>query len=376
MISQRLIELKKQLHEQKEKLFNKLMTSDAFYTLWDRWLQLFEWLLKDITFETLISHLLKFVIGMDWLLSETTTEIQPLGYVKGVYGKTPYGLSYYDPINWQEALKRLLEYFVVKGINYVPTRIELDGIAETLGIPRDYVYDLACRIQQILNLIINNIICGFWICGISRLSPTTYELEAYVHYTDYYTPDYTVMTTDHASNPEALFAPVCGRWVCGFGRIVARMERNYFPILDPRTTHWIDTDVLAQLDRFVSNITGFKLREFTSLELSKKAQLYGEKMHLMYDIDHIVYSIVNRYETDPMKINAYIRFAYEYLFAKVKKHKPLKRGFQYVTAEEFERYLIQKWKKVGLNEHLLRKLIEFLRPIAELVWYRRLKGIW
>ena len=113
---------------QKHKLFAKQDT----LTIAERFLELYEWLFKDISLVTTISHILATRIKFDWDLEIeiplTTGKIpEPpewlkklleegkLGtYKKAVYGQTKYGMSYYDPAVWRDIIKKLAFYFITQ----------------------------------------------------------------------------------------------------------------------------------------------------------------------------------------------------------------------------------------------------------------------
>jgi len=385
-ISRVLEEKIRQIEDQKQKLYEKVMSEDGFWTLWDRFLDLYEFTYDWSSLLTSITHLLLIELASTFQIPELTIEIPELtfilppelmmqGYRKAIYGVSRYDESYYDPVNWTEAVKRLFFYIITQVFNYPTQAIELDAFSKSTGIPETYIYDLMSRVQALMNYLTENIICGFWICGVSKLSKPEKVKDTYVSYVPYIDAKFNVWESDLASVFEASFAPVCGRWVCGFGRVVPRSTAIYKPILPTQLSWWIINNVREQMNRFILNLTGFKLREAPSFYTARKPVIYGEKFATMYNVDAIIRPYLESLGLDPVKVNAYLDFAREYIFGRVKTHRPSKRGFKYLDVASWETYIIEKWKKAGLDESIMRKIIETIKPLAEIEWARAMRGL-
>jgi len=376
---------------QKLKLYEKTMTTDAFYTSWERYLDLETYTRIMSTITNIVSHIILIEIGAmfqipkfevkypEVVIEIPTEEIEKTlwtGYSKGVYGISRYDECYYDPPQLYEALKNLAFYLITQSYNYPTTKLEKDAFASGVEFYRDYVFDILCRVQSLLEFILNNIVCGFWICGVSKLSRPKYMHGRWFTPVKYWSPELKQWTTHYANIQEISHGIVCGRWVCGFARAVTITKPLFRQLYKPYIPNWIRYDVRTQLDRFLLNIAGFKQREYVPFEKSRKTHLYAEKFYLMYDVHGIVYSLISKYETDPFKINTYIRFAYEYIFGRIKKHRPSKASFIALPESSWETYIIEKWKKAGLREDLMRMIIERLRGVAHIVWNRRLMNVY
>jgi len=383
-----MFEIIKKVEEQKEKMFRKW----DLWTLWDRFIDEFDWYSKWTSLANLISHLLAILMSSDFQIKieipEIEIEIPPPehpefnlgGYQKAVYGKSPYDRSYYDPPQLVEALKKLFMYIITQGFKYTKSHVDYRSIAQSLGISEDLVRDYMMRVDFLMRVFTEQIICGFWICGMSKLSKTErvwlWSGDADVLKYTAVTPDFEYLDPDSANSFEPAFAPICGFWICGFGRSVPRGRIIYRPVLPKEFTEWVDSNVLSQLDRFVFNLTGFKLWEPVKYYESRKVIRYGEKMTLMYMIEEIVKNMLTTVNVDPIKIQSYVNAIWEFIFGKVKKHRPCKQGFKYVTDEEWKRYIVEKWRKAGLDVNVLNQLIERFKGIAEIVWERLEKGIY
>jgi len=384
MYNKVLEEKKRQLYYQKAKLYNKLMSKNAFYTLWDRFVDLFDWLNENTSLANIVSHLVLTDWGWTWEIPEFPEfeiKIPPLppgamGYRKAIYGVSQYDLSYYDPITWYEVLKKMALYVITQGYKYTTASIEEKPISEVSKIFETLIFNYFMRIQGIIDAVINNLICGFWILGYSKLSKPPKEYGRYKTTTIYTKPDLEILETPITNLAEIVHAPINHYWVCGFHRAIPNREKTFRPVYLPELPNWIRENVRKQMTRFAFNYTGFKLREFVDMFKSRKTNMYHEKFSLMYDLHTLIYSKIEKIVQDPIKINAYIKFAYEYIFGKVKKHRLSKTVFKYVDVKDWENYIILKWKNAGLDENILRQLIELLRPIAEMVWEKRLKEIW
>jgi len=399
-------ELIRKIHEQKRKLYEKAMTFDAVLLEWDRYLDLYDYILKWGTIVNTITSLIWLDIAWTFNLppvevgiaipikieippevtiqctygvarygmcSYETVVVTPtniISYQKAIYGKSPYDMSYYDPYEWVNAMNQLMFYLLLQSFKHYTAHVEYPSIAEALETFKDIANNYANRVLMLFQLIINYPICGFVICGVTKLNPTKKVDGVDIAEFPFISSEFEIIQTDSASVFEQAMGFICGLTPCGLGRAVARGYKTYRPLLSTETSWWIDRRVLEQMANYMVNIGGRRRYEGKPFEFSRKVKLYAEKFTINYLVHTIVYRYVSKIIQDPIKINAYIRFALEYVFARVKKHKPSKRGLMYVPEKDYEEYIITKWKRMGLDETIMRKIIEMLRGLAHEVWNR------
>jgi len=361
-----------EINNQKRMLYEKSMTMDGVFTEWDRYFQNIEQMFEFGTLVNIITSLLfidlKFTYSLEWfelpLMIEIPVEFPPTinftGYKKAIYDVSRYDESYYDPPQVVKAIKQLATYLVHESFNYPKGRIEYPSIARGLDTFESIMLNYAWRVPLLMELILNNHVAGFVIAGVSRVSPTAKATcYRYVNVT-HTNVDLKVHTTAVSNIFESAHAPIAGLTPAGIGRAVPKYPRNYKPMFKESLAWFIRDHVRWQIGNFLMNWHGRR----RMIDAQEKLETYGDKMGLAYMVHNIAYNIVSKIVTDPMKINAYTRFAIEYVFGRVKKHRPSKAGFRYLDPTSYENYLITKWKNAGLDEALLRRLIELLRPIA------------
>jgi len=381
MLSQQLLNLKRQVEWQKRKLYEKTMTKLAFYLLWDRFLDLFELELEFGYRLNILSHLLLFSFALDfgildfyftfpWKAPEIPVLHVPIdqwnllnyvAYRKGIYDVTQYDMCYYDPVDWMEAIKRLAFYAVTHSTRYTTARDEVHSLAKSLDMPEQVVWNYLWRIDLILNAIDQAIFNGAWIVGRSRLGKCRKVRGKYVAEITFTTLDLEEKTTELSNLLEAACAPFCGAWVLGLNRVIKHTGEP----VPSDFSWWVIRDVRGEVDRFIFNIGGRRMREYVPFHSSGKAMKYGHKMSIVTDIHMLVKSMLSNTVTDPIKLNAYCRFAVEYVLGRVKEHRPCKTGFLYVSDEDWERYVVTKWERKGLDRGIMKRIISLIKHYVE-----------
>ena len=370
LVNRKIIEIVEQIEQQKRKLYQKTQTLDAFFTLWDRFLELDD-------FIRILASLLNLLTNIDLqgLLGPYGIELPPMRwnvkfYMKAYYGISKYDESYYDPSVWQRAFMNLAMYVVQQCYNYVGIRHETTAISEAVGGYDAWYENMLGRIPLIMQLLINNLVCGFWILGLSRLSQLRKTPKGAITSGLFVTRDLKYIEVKARHLLEVVLAPICGHWVCGFNYVISEDPKKNRFIIPETYPEKIRQQVREQDIRFVYNLTGIKLLTWKPFYKEERVHTYAEKVINMHIVEHIVDNILRKYEVDPIKRMAYYDFARELLFGRYKSHRPAKRAFYLLSEDKFVNYLFEKYVKMGLDPNILKEIYNRLILYARNIWRR------
>ena len=272
-----------------------------------------------------------------------------------------YGITYYgNSVYWKEDLSNAISGTLEKHGFYPYARYIADIFEESLDVISALLEELKVRLSILKSIFTEMTVCGCVICGVSKVPE-----EKIINGERYFVLRYTtpegetveayIKTIDHA-----LFGTICGISRCGYTRCLPP-EQSFF---HPNASEFIIYRVNEIMGRFLSNITGLSLSEGTIGAVepfrATKTLDYGTKLQLRYMIDFVVRGFLSRYPLDPMTINAYVNFAVDYVFSRIRKHHHYEQWLRTLSQEEYEKFFIAKYKRMGLDETLLRQIIALL----------------
>jgi len=364
----------------------KLYQKQDWLVLWDRFFQIDELLFKDISLTTAISHILAIKVKWDFGIEveipfsvapppempEWLKQTRYPTYQKAVYGKSTYGTSYYDPEQWREAVKKLFFYAITQGYRYTTGTNEYKGFGKGEIIREGISFDKLSRVSMLVYVITEAPFCGFVIPGLTKIAPCYKKEGTWVTKIGVTTPEGYAFETEVSYIWEISHGHICGISACGISRAVGYRGIKPKPIVPIEAADWIFKDVRFQHARFIANLTAMKLPRAPTLQKTTWTEEYARWTTLVKLCERRLRAYLEKRGIDPMQINAYLDFLRELLFGRVKKHRPGKRGFVYLYEEKFLNYLIGKYVRMGLNEKILREIIDLFIDVARHVWQQRL----
>ena len=389
-----------EVRRMKKKLYDKTMTVDAFYTTWDRFIDIFDDLNMTVFVTNVSTSLFDILASIDFNFpsvnlnaikilenfgfvsryiparygystygkSMITQGTSLTNYVVGIYDETQYDVSIFDPEDIWKAIGLLKKKFLTEVMNYVARIHASHSFSKSFNIFFGYTDDIFERVYLIIEAIFNYHICGFVVCGYSKLGEVTKIEESY--YGTIWSPRGYYFKFNNIL--QLWFAPRCGISVCGFFRIVPKSKQLLEEMLKLIPFNIVLRELLEfareQRDRFLMNITGIKLVSPYKWYQERKVESYGNKMYILTLIDRQVKNILRKMNVDPVKLQLYVSFVKELVFGRSKKHTYFGKGWLYVDINRFKEYLFTKYEKMGLDRNILEYLYNRFINVAQYWW--------
>ena len=233
-----------------------------------------------------------------------------------------------------------------------------------LNFAKEVLKDIFNRARTLAYAIIDCSIAGMMIAGYSKICEETEILGQKYYHIKVILYDGVEADVYITSLDDIIFGFIAGLSNILLGRPIYL----YYSILRDRVMELIYRRIHTQIDRFIFARTPLLLIQgeisLTKPHLSKRMLIYAEKQMKISHIRYLVRNFVARYGFDSWTINKYVNFAINYLFARKRRHKKLEEWLLYASAEEYDKYMIEKWKRFGLDENILKQIIDYLKIVS------------
>jgi hypothetical protein len=296
-------------------------------------------------------------------IPELKFELMP---TKCVYGKSQYGKCYVDPDAMREFIRNTVSAIFKKHRDIESARREVEALADALGISRDVVATLFNRIMMLRSYYRNFYTLNISALNVARLAGDETKVPVY-------TFDGKVVDVDLKYLTDAMMGCVLDMTALDLCYLVP--EGSAFkadldptqqvpPILDA-----IQKMVKDNVSRYLytpmalaNYATG---RERADYRLSQRVETWGQQMALRFALDAYVESALPKLlpNADKFTINMYAT-AVRQLFGHVyKRHRWGMNLWRMLSVEELKTYWVNYWTKQGLDPEVLNKIYENIKDI-------------
>ena len=303
---------------------------------------------------------LNFQIG----IPEFPIEISPK---KCVYGKSTYGNCYVDPSAMREFIRNAVLAIFKKHGDIESARREIETLADTLGISRDVVATLFNRIMILRSYYRNVFTLNVSSLNIATLGGDETKVPVY-------TFDGEVSEVDLQYLTDALMGCVFDTVALDLCYVVP--EGSAFkadldptqqvpPILDA-----IQNVVKDNVSRYLytpmalaNYATG---RERADYRFSQRTETWGQQMALRFALDAYAESIIRQLlpDADKITINMYATAVRQLFGHMYKRHRWGMDLWTMLSDEELKTYWVGYWASQGLAPDVLNKIYDKIKDIV------------
>lgn len=292
-----------------------------------------------------------------------TAETRPR---KAIYGRTPYGVGYYDPSAVREFIKSTLYKLRLIRTPDATYRQTVETTREELGINREFIKSVYNRLALLMSAQRNAFILGLAVLGRSRLSEVK-DGYAAVPVMDYdgKVREARIRTLDHIQ-----MGFILGLTPLGYGYLLPK-NTIYRPGSPPFIR--VMTDKIRDIrNRVVVSTYAYpnynKPEEMVDAHRSDRATQYHILQMQRRHVEEWVKAMLPPEESNPVRIRQYQNAMLQLVAWAAKRHRWGYNTWRYMTEEEFRNWWISYWTSQGLNKDVLNKLYEGSR-----VWLRELR---
>lgn len=408
------------IKERKEKYIEHTATHDWIGINMIKWEYKLPKIEQAINFNVLFNFLLDFHLAVDlhfpWeslelpnfdieKAIEVGIELPPLPWEfidwkkipKAQYGKTRYNESLYDPpevahidllrflwnMRYQTTEKSAPYYKRISRalLNYIETH---KSILEKKGIRREYLEAMLETLMKAEGKVLNASYVGFAFVGLNKVMKPTkigrYRLGmSMVRSTADYKTENTVNTfkpyESHVGYSRVGYSrAICThkefvkKYLCPLSKTLVWLVEN-FKMRSSKTpiTKGIDVTVRPEIQEITKNITppAHTLYQRTFfLQKRRNFEWEGGKhqARLQHAIERVKQILSARGIFGNFRMN-YIAFANEYIYMHYKPHRKYKQWKALLTEDD----LIEKYKKMGCDESILREIINVVKTFKKVV---------
>ena len=303
----------------------------------------------------------KWMLDTDLYVSENfipdyESSIESSRLRKGVYGKTKYGRSYFDPLLMREFLRatvmraRLLR---TPDISYKQFLEQIKDLLDLAGIEDKHLYN---RLMLLFSAQKNAFILGLSILGYSFLTKTENGY-AVIPFMD---ADGNIYDVKFKTLDQLLYGFILG--VTPLGRGLLMPENSILKMKDGKLNPPMLTALLNKIRSITSKLTLTawaygnynKPEEMSKPHKSERMEQYDMLQWQRRRIEIWVRNQIK--EANPMKIRQYQNAILQYYGWKAKHHSWGFKAWKYATDDEFYNWWIEYWVSQGLNRQVLNKL--------------------
>jgi len=303
---------------------------------------------------------LNFSIG----IPEIPVEMAPN---KCVYGKSVYGKCYVDPDTMREFIRNTILAIFKKHRDIESARREVESLADALGISRDVVATLFNRIVTMRSYYRNTFTLNVSSLNIATLVGDETKVPVY-------TLDGDVKEVEVRYLTDALMG--CMLDLNALDLCYVMSEGSAFKAdLDPtrqvpQILDAIQNAVRDNVSRYLytpmalaNYATG---RERADYRLSQRTETWAQQMALRFALDAYVESVLPKLlpDTNKFMINAYAT-AVRQLFGHIyKRHKWGMDLWTMLSNEELKTYWVSYWTSQGLDPDVLNRIYDNIKNIV------------
>ena len=293
---------------------------------------------------------------------------------KCVYGKSTYGNCYVDPNVVREFIRNATLAIFKKHRDIEAARLEIETLADALGISRDAVATLFNKIMTLKSYYRNVFTLNVSALNIASLAGDDVKVPVY-------TFDGEVKEVDTKYLTDALMGCMLDLTALNLCYLVP--ERSAFKAdLDPtrqvpQILDAIQEVVKDNISRYLytpmalaNYATG---KERADYRFSQRTETWGQQMALRFALDAYAESVIQQLlpDADKFTINAY-ESAVRQLFGHMyKRHRWGMDLWSMLNEEELKTYWVGYWTRLGLDPDVLDKIYESVKGILSVLARRK-----
>jgi hypothetical protein len=295
-------------------------------------------------------------------------------YPKAIYGVTPYGRGFYDPVVGREFLRSTfyrLRLLRKTDKSYLDTMDNASQKAGIISTAKDHVFNREFLIASAQEYAF---VLGLAVLGRSRLTQTQNEWGVVpIKRSDGKILDVRFRTLDHLQ-----LGFILGVTPLGYGLLLPK--ESIYQLPEGKENPPI-IDVITNKARKVSRSIGLtalayanynKPEEMTDYHRSERTSQYDQLMTDRRFIEDWVERQIPPEEANPVRIRQYKNAVLQLISWKAKHHGWGYNGWEAMTEEQFKAWWIDNWKQQSLNETTLNNLYEGIKKWLPMLRERRL----
>jgi hypothetical protein len=290
--------------------------------------------------------------------------VKKLMIVKGYYGKTRYGYSYYDPAAMREFIRNAVQLMLKKHPSPVNRKVELLTLATSVGVTEDFARSTHDRMSIIMSSHTWCFTLNYSMLDVARLcEPAVHsEEQGVVPFVDL---DGNVRTAEITALSDAQYACILDVGMLDYC-LLSPGQDIYTPVPPPAIEavaekvdnfrrRWMITPVA-----FSNYVTGAEAADYT---VSERTNVWGELMSIRYVVEHEVEAFLAR---EAPALNTFDRRKYvtavlQLLGHTGKRHRWGYKVYQLMEESEIKNWWLEYWSSQGLDRTILEKLFESVK---------------
>jgi len=295
-------------------------------------------------------------------------------YPKAIYGVTPYGRGFYDPVVAREFLRSTfyrLRLLRKTDKSYLDTMDNASQKAGIISIAKDHIFNREFLIASAQEYAF---VLGLAVLGRSRLTNTQNGWGIVpIKRSDGKILDVKFRTLDHLQ-----LGFILGVTPLGYGILLPKESiyqlpegKENPPIID------IITNKARKISRSIG-LTAFgyanynKPEEMTDYHKSERTAQYDQLMVDRRFIEDWVEKHIPPEEANPIRVRQYKNAVLQLISWKSKHHSWGYNGWEAMTEDQFKAWWIDNWKQQSLNETTLNNLYEGIKKWLPMLRERKL----
>jgi hypothetical protein len=295
-------------------------------------------------------------------------------YPKAIYGVTPYGRGFYDPVVAREFLRSTfyrLRLLRKTDKSYLDTMDNASQKAGIISIAKDHIFNREFLIASAQEYAF---VLGLAVLGRSRLTNTQNGWGIVpIKRSDGKILDVKFRTLDHLQ-----LGFILGVTPLGYGILLPKESiyqlpegKENPPIID------VITNKARKISRSIG-LTAFgyanynKPEEMTDYHKSERTAQYDQLMTDRRFIEDWVEKQIPPEEANPIRVRQYKNAVLQLISWKSKHHGWGYDGWEAMTEDQFKAWWIDNWKQQSLNETTLSNLYEGIKKWLPMLRERKL----
>jgi len=296
---------------------------------------------------------------------EYRQEIRESMVSKGVYGRSRYGQSYYDPAAVRKLLEQMFLVFFKKHAPHTSRRTAIEAIAKALDINPElarYIHDIA---SMTMSSHVGCFILDYSFLDISYLCEE-YEADprmGKVRYIDY---DGSEREAEIMTLADMMFGCILDVSMIDYCYLMPDedvFQHSTNPYIDA-----VDQKIHRFRDRFMLTPLGFsnyvRGDEAEDYHKSERTNVWGELMSIRYAVESAVEGFLSREmpDLDPFNRRKYISAVLQLVGHIGKRHRWGYEAFRYMDMDELKVWWLEYWSSQGLDLKTLDKIFSLVEP--------------
>jgi hypothetical protein len=293
---------------------------------------------------------------------------------KCVYGKSVYGKCYVDPDTMREFIRNAILAIFKKHRDIESARREIESLADALGISRDTVATLFNRIVMLRSYYRNMFTLNVSSLNVANLASDEVKVPVY-------TFDGEVVDVDLQYLTDALMGCMLDLNALDLCYVVpegSAFKADTDPTQQvPQILDAIQNVVKDNVSRYLytpmalaNYATG---RERADYRYSQRTETWGQQMALRFALDAYVESVLQKLlpDADKFTINTYASAVRQLFGHMYKRHRWGIDLWSMLDDEELKTYWISYWTSQGLDPDVLNKIYDRIKDILQYLARRK-----